>query len=206
MSTNQEPCHIVRSADQQGTRPSVVCQAEVKKYATGCDGMSPSTTAPGYKNSLVTGPNREDTSTKERTRKKTIRIATINIRTLQDDIKLATVIKATSKSGIDVLAMQESRRTSSGIVTFKDESIKGWQLVFCKLTFAQHLVLALMEVLCARERRRITFQIINSQYLGNQTFQGRLFKNGSRSYGACAKMRALDPHFLMTRTVESGSF
>ena len=108
MSTNQEPCRIVRRADQQGTRPSIVCQAEVEKYATGCDGLLPSTTTPGYKNSLVTGPNREDTSTKGRTRKKNIRIPTINIRTLQDDIKLATVIKATSKLGIDVLAMQES--------------------------------------------------------------------------------------------------
>ena len=111
-------------------RTSVVCQAEVEKYATGCDGLSPSTTTPGYKDSLVNGPNREDTSTEGRNRKKNIRIATINIRTLQDDIKLATVIKATSKLGIDILAIQESRRTSSGIVTFEDESIEGWQLVW----------------------------------------------------------------------------
>ena len=84
---------------------------------TGCNGLSPSTTTSGYKNSLATHINN-------------IRIATINLRTLQDDIKLATVIKATSKLGIDVLAMQESRRTSSGTVTFEDESIKGWQMAW----------------------------------------------------------------------------
>lgn len=106
MSTSQEPRRIVRRADQQGTRPSVVCQAEVEKNATGCDGLSPSTTTLGYKNSLMTDPNREDTSTKGNTRKKNIRIATINIRTLHDDIKLATVIKAISKLGIDILAIQ----------------------------------------------------------------------------------------------------
>ena len=111
MLTTQEPCRIVRRADQQGTRPSVVCQAEVEKYATGCDGLSPSTTTSGYKNSLM----------------KNIRIATINLRTLQDDIKLATVIKATSNLGIAVLAIQELRRTSSGLITSEDESIKGWR-------------------------------------------------------------------------------
>ena len=40
------------------------------------------------------------------------------------------MIKATSNLGIDVLAIQESRRTSSGLITFEDESIKGWQLVW----------------------------------------------------------------------------
>ena len=59
-----------------------------------------------------------------------IRIATINIRTLQDDFKLAAVVKAAEQLGIDVLALQEVRRTSSGTFTFDDESIQGWQFTW----------------------------------------------------------------------------
>ena len=40
MSRLEIPCRIVRCAEQQGTRPSVGCQAEVEKYATGCGKMS----------------------------------------------------------------------------------------------------------------------------------------------------------------------
>ena len=59
-----------------------------------------------------------------------IRIASINVRTLQDDLKLATVVKSAGDLGIDVLAMQEVRRTGSGVFTFDDDSLKGWQLVW----------------------------------------------------------------------------
>ena len=59
-----------------------------------------------------------------------IRIATINVRTAQDDIKLATIVRTASDLGIDILAMQEVRRTSSGILTFEDESLKGWQFIW----------------------------------------------------------------------------
>ena len=43
-----------------------------------------------------------------------IRIATINARTLQEDIKLVLVVKADIDLEIDILAIQEVRRTSSG--------------------------------------------------------------------------------------------
>ena len=83
---------------------------------TGCDGLSPSTTTSGYKNSSrsVTVPNSDDhrkentnmkRDTGNITRMNNIRIATINLRTLQDDIKLATVIKTNSALGIDILSM-----------------------------------------------------------------------------------------------------
>ena len=59
-----------------------------------------------------------------------IRVATINVRTLHDDIKLALIIKAAEKLRIDILALQETRRTGNGAFIFDDESLKGWQLVW----------------------------------------------------------------------------
>ena len=59
-----------------------------------------------------------------------IKIATINVRTCQDDMKLADIVKAASQLKLDVLAMQETRRINSGVFTFEDESIKGWQLIW----------------------------------------------------------------------------
>ena len=134
MTTLRNPCRIVRRADQQGTRPSVsICQAEVEKYATGSDGLSPSSIPSGNKNSKVVSnrnrKSRNNAKTGSKSRNK-IRIATINVRTLQEDIKLATAINNTQTLGIDILALQEVRRTSIGMVSFEDDSIKGWQLVW----------------------------------------------------------------------------
>ena len=60
---------------------------------------------------------------------KIIRIAALNIRRLQDEIELTTVFKVTNCLGIGILAIQESRRTSSDLIAFEDDSIKKWQLV-----------------------------------------------------------------------------
>ena len=46
---------------------------------------------------------------------------TINLATLQNDTKLAIVIKATNNLDIDTLTIQESR----ALMTFEDNSIKG---------------------------------------------------------------------------------
>lgn len=54
MFAKQEQCRIARHVDQQRARPSVVGQAEVKIYATGCDGSSLYTTTSGYKKLLMT--------------------------------------------------------------------------------------------------------------------------------------------------------
>ena len=48
---------------------------------------------------------------------------------MQDDIKLALAIQNAKNCKFDVVAMQEVRRTGSGIVTLDDESLKGWQLI-----------------------------------------------------------------------------
>ena len=61
---------------------------------------------------------------------KNIRIATINVRTLQDDIKLATCIQTAAEYGMDIISMQEVRGTGTGLTTFDDSSLKGWQFVW----------------------------------------------------------------------------
>ena len=76
MQVTDNSCHIVRRVDQQGTRPSVLCQAEVEKCATGCGSLSlPSRTT--------------ETRTNPKISHMKIHIATINVRTMQEDIKLA---------------------------------------------------------------------------------------------------------------------
>ena len=137
-------CHIVRRVDHQGTRPSVDSQAEVEKYVSGCDGLSPSTKPNGTKNQS------RDCLPKKQRRKRAcmnnIRVATINVRTLQDDVKLATAIQAAEKNQIDILALQEVRRTGFESTTFDDDSIKGWQM-----TWSGHKVKKIhgVAILCA---------------------------------------------------------
>ena len=93
------PCRIDRRADYQGSRPSVPYHAEVEKY-TGCDGLSPFTR---------NGTRTQIKSTKSKLSYSDIKIATINVQTLDDDMKLTSVIQAAEKCKIDVLAMQETR-------------------------------------------------------------------------------------------------
>ena len=117
------PCRLDRRPDEQGSRHPVSSQAGLEKFATGCDGLSPST---------INGTRR---STEKKTLKKigrtrSIKIATINVRTCQDDMKLAEIVKTASQLKLDVLAMQETRRTNSGVYTLGDKSISGWQLVW----------------------------------------------------------------------------
>ena len=116
-TTKRTGYRLVRRAGDQGTRPSVVSQAGVDKFATGCDSLSLSTITSGYKN------------TKESVKFKT-KTLRIKVRTLQEDIKLATIIKVTESLNIDVLALQEVRRTGSDCLEFDDESLKGWQFAW----------------------------------------------------------------------------
>ena len=85
-------CHIVRRVDDQGTRPSVDSQAEVEKYVPGCGNLSlPSRSIVTRTDPLPSVCN--------------IKIATINIQTLQDEIKLAMIVKHTRSLKIDVIAL-----------------------------------------------------------------------------------------------------
>ena len=137
---NETTYRIVRRAGQQGMRLPVVSHAGIDKYATGSDSLSPSSITSGDKN--LTDSGKENSKMKlainskdfennnERTYINGIRVATINVRTVQDDFKLATVIKETSKLGIDILALQEVRRVGFGYAIFDDDSIKGWRFIW----------------------------------------------------------------------------
>ena len=59
-----------------------------------------------------------------------IRIATINVRTCQDDMKLVDIVKAASDLKIDVLAFQEARKLGKDEFTFKVDPIQGWHVVW----------------------------------------------------------------------------
>ena len=67
---------------------------------------------------------------KENVKSKTkgLRFASINVRTLQEDIKLATIIKVTESLIVDVLALQEVRRTEIDCLEFNDKSL--WQFAW----------------------------------------------------------------------------
>ena len=84
----------------RSSRPSVVDQAEVDKYATGCNGLSPFTGSPCTRTDV---PSVKSPSTLSYSY---IKVATINVRTLSDDMKLVSIIEAAKKCKIDVLAMQ----------------------------------------------------------------------------------------------------
>ena len=117
MQTTDNSCHIVRRVDQQGTRPPVLRQAGVEKCATGCGSLS----LPSISTETRTHPKIENMK---------IRIATINVQTMREDIKLAMVVKAAIAMKIDVLAVQEARRIGCGSITLEDQSMKGWNLTW----------------------------------------------------------------------------
>ena len=126
-SSKDIPCRIDCRADYQGSRLSVQDQAEFDKYATGCDGLSPTTNSNGTRNQSEDCPLKQRRSRKRRREgTNNIRIATINVRTLQDELKVATAIQAAEKNQIDILALQEVRHTGCGCITFDDRSLKGW--------------------------------------------------------------------------------
>ena len=58
-----------------------------------------------------------------------MRITTIDARTLQEDIKLVLVVKAAIDLEIDILAIQDLGRTSSGFYVFDDDSLNGFGVV-----------------------------------------------------------------------------
>ena len=103
----------------------------------GCEGLSPSTSTSGT-NTAVSAKNSKKLVCLSRKMKKKmneekkvkIRIANINVRTCQDDLKLALIVRTASRLGIDVLALQEVRRTGFGSIVFDDDSIQGWQFVW----------------------------------------------------------------------------
>ena len=126
-SPNVIPRRLDRRPEEQGSRHPVPSQAGLEKFATGCDGLSPSTiiTTTGTRRSSEKKKNLKKAQTSRR-----IKVATINVRACQDDMKLAEIVKTASQIKLDILAMQKARILSSGTTAFVDKSIYGWQLIW----------------------------------------------------------------------------
>ena len=128
MTSYTSPYRIDRRAGYQGSRPSVRGQAEVEKYATGCDSLSLSS-----KNTRLQETTSLDRSFSRKishVRFENINIATLNIRTLLCDIKFANTIQEAKNLNLDVLALQEVRRNGTGSFELDSDGIKGWQFVW----------------------------------------------------------------------------
>ena len=128
-SSNDIPCRINGRADYQGSCPSAVHQAEVDKYTTGCDGLSQPTSITGTRTDLRTAV----ILVSKKLQFNNIKIVTINVRTLQDEIKISTTIQAAVKLKIDMVAMQETRTLGCDKKLFQDDSLYRWQLVWSGL-------------------------------------------------------------------------
>ena len=115
MSAESTGYRLVRRAGQQGTRPSVLSQAGVEKYATGCDSLFLSSDSNMLQETMSSD---RSFSTISPVRFENINIATQNIRTLSCDVKLANSILEAKILHLDVLALQEVRRHGTGTVEF----------------------------------------------------------------------------------------
>ena len=114
----------------EGSSPSRVATSQYapgRHHETGCDNSSLSS------NSILlpeTTSSDQRFPTKTSVRFENINIATLNIRTLSCDIKLANSIQEAKKLNIDILTLQEVRRLGNGTLDFDSGDIKGWQFVW----------------------------------------------------------------------------
>ena len=123
-----------RQADR-GRHPAKSCLVSLHKR--GCDGLSPSTSRSGTATVASAKITKKLECVSRKMKKKIkeeknvhIRIATINVRTCQEDIKLAKIVQAASSLDIDILAIQEARRLGSDCKMLLSESIYGWQIAW----------------------------------------------------------------------------
>ena len=98
-----------------------------RHHETGCDSLSLSS---------ITSLSHETTSSDRSfpsltpVRFENINIATLNINTLSNDIKLANSVQEAKNLGIDILALQETRRVGKGTLEFDNGDINGWKFVW----------------------------------------------------------------------------
>ena len=88
--------HIICHVGLQETRPSVTSQAEVKRYVTGCDSLSLSTMPSGTRNLAHTSEQwngDKNVESKRFLQHIHITVTTTNAQSLQEDIKLAQIVK-----------------------------------------------------------------------------------------------------------------
>ena len=119
----------VRRAGQQGTRPPVLSQAGVEKYATGCGNLSmPSI----HLDRLNTTQNQIKKNAKIKTviNNKQFSIGTINLRTAKEELKLAEYVMHVKNNKNDICLFQETHKTGNGGIDFEDPVLKGWRVIY----------------------------------------------------------------------------
>ena len=119
----------VRRAGQQGTRPPVLSQAGVEKYATGCGNLSmPSI----HLDRLNTTQNQIKKNAKIKTviKNKQFSIGTINLRTAKEELKLAEYVMHVKNNKNDICLFQETHKTGNGGIDFEDPVLKGWRVIY----------------------------------------------------------------------------
>ena len=125
MSAKSTGYRLVRRVGQQGTRPSVLSQAGVGKYATGCESLS--LRFQHVTRNIVFGPKFLDNTTCQILKHQH---CNTKIRTLSCYVKLANSFLEAMILHLDVLALQEVRCHGTGTVEFDNGDIKGWQFVW----------------------------------------------------------------------------
>ena len=119
----------VRRAGQQGTRPPVLSQAGVEKYATGCGNLSmPSI----HLDRLNKTQNQIKENTKIRTviNNKQFSIGTINLQTAKEELKLAEYVMHVKNNKNDICLFQETHKTGNDVIDFEDPVLKGWRVIY----------------------------------------------------------------------------
>ena len=157
----------VRRAGQQGTRPPVLSQAGVEKYATGCGKLS----MPSKHLDRLTKThnlNKKNTEIKNVINTKTFSIGTINLQTAKEELKLAEYTMHVKNNKNDICLFQETHKTGNGEIEFTDDVLKGWKIIFSgfkkkaqagvAIVLAPHVVLE--DVIFVKEGRIVGVRVI----------------------------------------------
>ena len=120
MSAQSTRYHLILRAGQQGTRPSVLGQAEVEKYATGHH----------YIEVASSGWSK---SKRLRTQKikfhRKIDIGSINITTMKDHMKLTQCIYQCKFLNHSITFIQETHIFGQSTTKFDDQELCGWTFI-----------------------------------------------------------------------------
>ena len=113
MSDQSTGYHLVRRTGQQGTRPSVLIQVGVEKYATGCVKLPlPSKHLNRLNKSQINqNKNKINCNLKTIIRTNKLFISTINLRTAKEEIKLAEYKLHVKNNKNDICFIQETHKT-----------------------------------------------------------------------------------------------
>ena len=118
----------VRRAGHQGTRPPVLSQAGVEKYATGCGNFSmPS--IPLERLNTTQNQIKKNAKIKTVNNKKQFSIGTINLRTAKKSYNLLNNAMHVKNIKNGVCLFQETHKTGNDGIDFEDPMLKGWRVI-----------------------------------------------------------------------------